>query len=39
MDLSFSLVSVEDIEKINYYTARYGEGSCQHSPVSMWSLQ
>ena len=27
-----------DYDRIYAYTSRYGEGSCQHSPVSMYSL-
>lgn len=36
--LSFAPVELADIERVYPYTASYGEGSCQHSPVSMWSL-
>ena len=35
--LSFRPVGLEDIGNIYPYTAAFGEGSCQHSPVSMWS--
>ena len=36
--LSFKPVLPEDYETIYPYTSAYGEGSCQHSPVSMYSL-
>lgn len=36
--ISFSPVRLEDMERIYPYTSVFGEGSCQHSPVSMWSL-
>ncbi|MBQ7646510.1 MAG: DUF2156 domain-containing protein, partial [Clostridia bacterium] len=36
--LSFKPVLIEDYETIYPYTSAYGEGSCQHSPVSMYSL-
>ena len=38
LPLSFSPVRLEDMERIYAYSSAYGEGSCQHSPVSMWSL-
>ena len=37
-DLEFLPVTWEDYERIYPYTSAYGEGSCQHSPVSMASL-
>ncbi len=36
--LDFSPVEPENLKHIFEYTAAFGEGSCQHSPVSMWSL-
>ncbi|MCR5685360.1 MAG: phosphatidylglycerol lysyltransferase domain-containing protein [Lachnospiraceae bacterium] len=36
--LDFKEVRIEDYDWIYSYTSRYGEGSCQHSPVSMYSL-
>ncbi|MBQ3797733.1 MAG: DUF2156 domain-containing protein [Butyrivibrio sp.] len=36
--IEFSQVKLEDLSHIYEYTAAFGEGSCQHSPVSMWSL-
>lgn len=36
--LDFKPVCLDDLNKIYEYTSRYGEGSCQHSPVSMYSL-
>ncbi len=36
--LSFQVVSWDDFDRIYPYTSAYGEGSCQHSPVSMASL-
>ncbi len=38
MSLSFTPVNLKDLDRIYKYTSRYGEGSCQHSPVSMYSL-
>ena len=38
MSLSFAPVSLNDLDRIYRYTSMYGEGSCQHSPVSMYSL-
>lgn len=35
--LEFQPVRLEDYDKIYPYTSAYGEGSCQHSPVSMFS--
>ena len=37
-DLEFLEVSLNDIEKTYTFTSKYGENSCQHSPVSMYSL-
>ena len=37
-DLEFLPVTWSDYERIYPYTSAYGEGSCQHSPVSMASL-
>lgn len=37
--LAFSRVGLEDYDRICPYTSFFGEGSCQHSPVSMYSLQ
>lgn len=37
--LAFLPVTWEDYELIYPYTSAYGEGSCQHSPVSMASLE
>lgn len=37
-DLEFREVTLDDIEKIYAFTSVYGENSCQHSPVSMYSL-
>ena len=37
-ELDFKPVCIGDIEEIYTYTSKYGEGSCQHSPVSMYSL-
>ncbi len=39
MQLSFKEVGIGDFESIYLYTSAYGEGSCQHSPVSMYSLR
>ncbi len=36
--LLFSPVDIAGIPWIYKYTSAYGEGSCQHSPISMWSL-
>ncbi len=36
--LNFKQVEIEDYSRIYPYTSAYGEGSCQHSPVSMYSL-
>ena len=36
--LDFKLVTIGDYSRIYPYTSAYGEGSCQHSPVSMYSL-
>ena len=36
--LCFSPVELSDMQRIYDYTSKYGEGSCQHSPISMWSL-
>ena len=36
--LTFDPVALEDYGRIWRYTSVYGEGSCQHSPVSMYSL-
>ena len=35
--LDFTPVDLADYDKIFPYTSAYGEGSCQHSPVSMFS--
>ena len=35
--LEFQPVRLEDYDRIYPYTSVYGEGSCQHSPVSMYS--
>jgi len=35
--LAFQPVRLEDYDRIYPYTSAYGEGSCQHSPVSMFS--
>ena len=37
-ELLFSPVTLEDIDWVYRYTSAHGEGSCQNSPVSMWSL-
>ncbi len=37
--MEFSEVMLENIEHIFAYTSAYGEGSCQHSPISMFSLK
>ena len=36
--LNFKQVEIEDYSRLYSYTSEYGEGSCQHSPVSMYSL-
>lgn len=36
--MDFKPVSLNDIDLVERYTFPYGEGSCQHSPVAMWSL-
>ena len=36
--LNFEPVQLNDYDRIHPYTSAFGEGSCQHSPVSMWSL-
>jgi hypothetical protein len=36
--LSFGEVTLDNWKEIYAYTSEYGEGSCQHSPVSMYSL-
>ena len=36
--LQFQSVTPEDYDRIYPYTSAFGEGSCQHSPVSMVSL-
>ena len=36
--MEFTPVRLEDYDRIYPYTSVYGEGSCQHSPVSMYSL-
>ena len=36
--LHFAPVALDDLGWIHSYTSVWGEGSCQHSPVSMWSL-
>ena len=38
LDCIFEPVELEDYSRIYRYTSAYGEGSCQHSPVSMYSL-
>ena len=38
MGMDLKPVSLDDIKTIYQYTSLYGEGCCQHSPVSMWSL-
>lgn len=38
VELEFKPVDIEDIDRIYKYTSLFGEGSCQHSPVSMYSL-
>ncbi len=37
-NLAFRAVGLEDYGRIWPYTSKYGEGSCQHSPVSMYSM-
>ena len=36
--LTFKPVALEDCDRIYPLTSAYGEGSCQHSPVSMYSV-
>ena len=36
--LNFKPAELEDYDRIYAYTSVYGEGSCQHSPVGMYSL-
>ena len=36
--LGFKPVTPDDYDRLYPYTSAYGEGSCQHSPVSMCSL-
>ena len=36
--LAFTPVTPEDYDRLYPYTSAFGEGSCQHSPVSMFSL-
>ncbi len=36
--LSFSPVGTDNLKSIYKFTSKYGEGSCQHSGVSMYSL-
>ncbi|MBR4426794.1 MAG: DUF2156 domain-containing protein [Spirochaetales bacterium] len=36
--LAFKPVEPEDYDRLYPYTSSFGEGSCQHSPVSMYSL-
>ena len=38
-NLNFQPVTWKDYDRIYPYTSAYGEGSCQHSPVSMASLE
>ena len=35
--IDFKPVELNDLDDIYKYTSKYGEGSCQHSPVSMYS--
>lgn len=37
-ELRFAPVTLDNLGWIYSYTSAWGEGSCQHSPVSMWSL-
>ena len=37
--LEFEPVGLKDYSRIYPYTSAFGEGSCQHSPVSMYSLE
>ena len=37
--LEFIPVGLDDYSRIYAYTSAFGEGSCQHSPVSMYSLE
>ena len=39
LKLDFKPVTIDDYDRIYPYTSVYGEGSCQHSPVSMYSLR
>lgn len=36
--IDFDPISIDIQDKVREYTARFGEGACQHSPVSMYSL-
>ena len=36
--LAFAPVTLEDYDRLYPYTSAFGEGSCQHSPVSMYSV-
>ena len=36
--LDFRPVAIGDYDRVFSHTSAWGEGSCQHSPVSMWSL-
>ena len=36
--MEFTPVSLNNLDRIYGFTSVYGEGSCQHSPVSMFSL-
>lgn len=38
-ELEFTPVGLEDYDRIYEKTSKYGEGSCQHSPVNMYSMQ
>lgn len=37
-ELNFQPVQITDYDRVYEYTSAYGENSCQHSPVSMFSL-
>ncbi|MEE3467525.1 MAG: phosphatidylglycerol lysyltransferase domain-containing protein [Eubacterium sp.] len=37
--MEFTAVTLDDYDRIYAYTSAFGEGSCQHSPVSMFSLK
>lgn len=37
--LSFAPVELGDYDRVYAYTSRFGEDSCQYSPVSMYSLE